>query len=118
MTENTPDEKAFIKVLGTHLVALCGSYVQLDDNGEQIGEPKFYSYTGTVIEILGTWCIATAGHCIERIEKANRHPNVRIETQVLADYFGPGATNFVPIPFKPLGETKVSGVIVLENRLG
>lgn len=97
-------EKEFLKQLGQHLVALCGSYVPLNDDGEPAGPATFYSYTGTVFEILGKWCIATAGHCLKNLEKASNHPKILIETQVLADYFGPRATSETPLPFKPLEE--------------
>jgi hypothetical protein len=95
-------DKQFLMQLGQHLVALCGSYVKLNENGEPSGPPAFYSYTGTVLEINGKWCIATAGHCLKHLESAIDHPKVRVEAQVLADYFGPNSTNQNPLPFKPL----------------
>lgn len=101
MSLGQQSDQAFLKHLGQHLVAMCGSYVQLNDNGEPVGPRTFYSYTGTVFEILGKWCIATAGHCLKSLEKATNHPKILIETQVLADYFGPRATNETPLPFKP-----------------
>jgi hypothetical protein len=101
MPPNTSEEKAFLKYFGQHLVAICGSYVTVDDKGKR-GQPKFYSYTGTVFEICGKWVLATAGHCLESLENASNDPQVLIETEVLADYFGPSATNQTPLPFKPL----------------
>ena len=97
-----PDEQRFLKHLGRHIVALCGRYVYLDESGKQVGEPMFYSYTGTVFAILGSWCIVTAGHVLRGIETASNNKKVRIDSQVLADYCGVGATNHDPIPFKPL----------------
>lgn len=97
-----PDEQRFLKYLGRHIVALCGRYVYLDESGKPVGEPMFYSYTGTVFEVLGSWCIVTAGHVLRGIEAASNNKKVRIESQVLADYCGVGATNHDPIPFKPL----------------
>jgi hypothetical protein len=100
-----PDElsaKTFLLNLGQHLVAMCGSYVPLTDKGEPAGPATFYSYTGTILEIFDTWFIATAGHCLQSIKDATDHPKIRVEAQVLADYFGPKATNDTPIPFKPL----------------
>ncbi len=104
MRTSEPSDKAFLKHLGQHLVAMCGSYVHLNDKGDPVQPPTFYSYTGTVVEILGHWCIATAGHCLQKLEEANNHKKILIETQILADYFGPNATNNTPIPFKPLEE--------------
>lgn len=57
-----------------------------------------------VFEVLGRWCVATAGHCLRHLEQATSHPKVRVESQVLADYFGPNVTNAMSVPFKPLDE--------------
>jgi hypothetical protein len=96
------EEQRLLRSLSQHLVAMCGSFIHLNEKGEPSGQPTFYSYTGTIIEILGRWCIATAGHCLHRLEEASKHPRVLIESQILADYFGANATNLTPIPFKPL----------------
>ena len=104
-------DKKFLMHLGQHLVALCGSYVKLDENGEPSGPPTFYSYTGTLLEINGKWCVATAGHCLKNLENAINHPKVRVETQVLADYFGPNVTNQNPLPFNPLEQ----GVLYVDD---
>jgi hypothetical protein len=96
------DEQMFLKYLSRHIVAICGSYIYLDDKGQPTGEPKFYSYTGTIFEILGHWVIVTAGHVLRSIEEASKHPKVRVEAEVLVDYCGVGAKNNQPIPFKPL----------------
>jgi hypothetical protein len=104
MESNELEDKRFLLNLGQHLVAMCGSYVYLDDQGKQMGDPIFYSYTGTVFEILGKWCIGTAGHCLKSIKDATDNPGVRVEAQILADYFGPNVTDKTPIPFKPLEE--------------
>ena len=95
-------DKAFLKHLGQHLVAMCGSYVAINDKGEPTGPTSFYSYTGTVIQIHDKWCILTAGHCLEKLEAASKNTTIRIECQVLADYFGPNVTNTHSIPFQPL----------------
>lgn len=104
MHTDEQSDRAFLKHLGQHLVAMCGSYVHLNNKGEPVGSPTFYSYTGTVFEILGRWCIGTAGHCLKSLEDATNHPKVLVEAQVLADYFGPKATNNMSFPFKPLEE--------------
>jgi hypothetical protein len=100
MQHDEQSDKAFLKHLGQHLVAICGSYVQSAAKGQS----QFYSYTGTVFEIQGRWCIATAGHCLRQLEEATSSPQLRVESQVLADCFGPNATNNMPLPFKPLEE--------------
>jgi hypothetical protein len=97
-----PDEKEILSDLGRHIVAICGSYVPLNNKGEPSDKPSFYSYTGTVFELLGAWYIVTAGHVLRRLEEATNSPAVRIEAQVLADYFGVRTTNRMPLPFKPL----------------
>ena len=97
-----PDEQMFLKYLSRHIVAICGSYIYLDDKEQPTGAPKFYSYTGTIFEILGSWAIVTAGHVLRSIEAASKHPKMRIEGEVLVDYCGVGATSAQPIPFKPL----------------
>jgi hypothetical protein len=97
-----PDEQMFLKYLSRHIVALCGSYIYLDDKGQPTGEPKFYSYTGIIFEILDHWVIVTAGHVLRSIEDASKHAKVRVKAEVLVDYCGAGAKNNQPIPFKPL----------------
>jgi len=94
----------FLKYHGRHIIAICGSYLPLNEKGEQAGVPTFYSCTRTIFEILGSWCIVTAGHVLRNLEAASKCPRVRTEFQVLADYCGVGATNDHPIPFKPLEE--------------
>jgi hypothetical protein len=100
-----PDQQtdlAFLTHLGQHLVAMCGSYSSVNDQGKPTGPARFYSYTGTVFEILGKWCIATAGHCLKSLDNAVADPKVLVEAQVLMDYFGPNVRNKMPLPFKPL----------------
>jgi hypothetical protein len=98
------EEQLFLSYLCRHIVALCGSYVSLNEQGQQSGGPTFYSYTGTVFEILGSWCIVTAGHVLHDLEAAQKCPLLRIEAQVLADFCGTGAKSHAPFPFKPLEE--------------
>jgi hypothetical protein len=52
-----------------HLVALGGSYVQLDAAGQVVGEPVFFAFSGFVLSVRGVWCLVTAGHSIQRLDE-------------------------------------------------
>jgi hypothetical protein len=75
------DEQVFLKYLSCHIVAICGKYTYLDENGHPTGAPKYYSYTGTICDVLGSWVIVTAGHVLRNLEAASKRPLVRIEAE-------------------------------------
>ena len=82
-----------------HLVSFCGSYVALDANGREIGEHKPFTFSGFVMAVRGVWCLVTAGHCIENLEKPLRAKKIRITGSYLADYFGSAPKVEEPMPF-------------------
>jgi hypothetical protein len=90
-----------------HVVALCGQYAHVDAQGKQTKPPSYYCYSATVILLGEDWYIATAGHCIECLEDAEKHPEVRLSQQTVIDYNGFAATTRIPLLFKPLEQPNI-----------
>jgi hypothetical protein len=84
---------------GNHLVSLAGSYVEIDAAGQDASEEKFFAYSGFVMSVRGVWCLVTAGHCNENLEKPLRRKRIRLANCVLADYFGSAPLVTEPMPF-------------------
>jgi hypothetical protein len=84
---------------GDHFVSLAGSYIDLDSAGREVGEEKFFAYSGFVMSVRGVWCLVTAAHCIEHLEKPLRAGRIRLMDCVLADYFGSKPCVLEPTPF-------------------
>jgi hypothetical protein len=71
-----------------HLVALCGSYVELDAARQEVGEPVFFSFPGFILSVRGVWCLVTAGHSIQGLDDDLQSGRIRLTDCSLADYFG------------------------------
>ena len=98
MAENDPLED-LVRFFCRHLVGLAGWYQVLDSDGNQLGEYRFFSYSGFVIAIQGTWNFVTAGHILEKLEKGIKSGNIKIRECMLVDKFGPDAASPYSIPF-------------------
>jgi len=98
------EEPTLLDFFGHHLVGLCGVYEYVNDQGKPTKEPSYYCYTATVLSLSGEWYIATAGHCLENLEKASKHKEIRISHQALVDYNGFAAKVRMPTPFEPLDQ--------------
>jgi hypothetical protein len=82
-----------------HLVGLGGMYHHLE-NGQSVGEEKMVAYSAFVIDVLGTWCVATAGHNFgDEIFGGPAQGRIQFNNFLLADYFGPKPVLKQPIPF-------------------
>ncbi len=84
-----------------HLVAITGTYVPLDIKGSPAGEPRRFAYSGFVVELRGTWMIATAGHIIQDFE--SKLDRIRLGQCNIVDCFGPGEVSNYAIPFDLAG---------------
>lgn len=82
-----------------HLVALGGSYVQLDGAGQPVGEPVFFCYSGFILSVRGVWCLVTAGHSIQRLDEDLQTGRKRLTNCCLGDYFGTAPRVAEPTPF-------------------
>jgi hypothetical protein len=91
---------------GHHLVGICMRVEKLDTSG-QLKETSHYCYTTTPIMLGEEWYLATAGHCLENLQRVARHPQMRLKDQVLVDYNGIGAKVRLPTPFKGVGSASV-----------
>jgi hypothetical protein len=91
--------KQILAYFGNHLVSLGGSYVEIDAAGRDVGEEKFFAYSGFVMSVRGVWCLVTAGHCIENLEQPLRAKRILLTSCVLADYFGSAPRVAEPMPF-------------------
>jgi hypothetical protein len=101
------DGKSLLKFVSRHLIGLCGSYHQLNENGEIDGAKRFYTYSGFVVSLNGKWCIATAGHVIDDLQEKSQSPRIKMISQVIVDYLGNKALIFEPTPFYPLQQGKI-----------
>jgi hypothetical protein len=81
-----------------HFVALTGSYVEVDGAGNHVGKVRHFAYSGFIVAIRGVWCLMTAGHVIEGINVAIKHPKMKLLQCGLMDYFGLGAKVKNPTP--------------------
>jgi hypothetical protein len=84
---------------GNHFVSLAYCCVPIDREGRDVGEESFVACSGFIMSLRGTWCLVTAGHCIENIEKPLRAKKIRLTQCRLADYFGTAPRVAEPIPF-------------------
>lgn len=80
-----------------HFVAITVTY-RVNAEGE-IGPVRFAAYSGTLMFVLNTCCILTAGHVVEDIDEQLANPEIEILAFHLADTFGNGAVTERPIPF-------------------
>jgi hypothetical protein len=96
---------------GDHFVSLGGNYIELDSAGRDIGEEKFFAYSGFVIAVRGVWCLVTAAHCIENLEKLLRAGRIRLRSCVLADCFGskPRVAEPTPVDYEGAACIRVHG---------
>jgi hypothetical protein len=78
-----------------HMVAFVGAYRQT----QQPHSKYAFAFTGFVIEYGAEWYICTAGHILEELDAALSKNQIEFTGRVLADYFGPHATNRMSIPF-------------------
>jgi hypothetical protein len=92
-------KKQILAYFGNHLVSLAGSYVEIDAAGRDVGEKKFFAYSGFIMSVRGVWCLVTAGHCIENLEQPLRAKQIRLTNCLLADYFGDAPRVREPMPF-------------------
>lgn len=88
----------FSDMVRRHFVALSGSYVEVDGEDKHVGKEKHFAFSGFVIAIRGVWCLMTAGHVIENINAAIRHPKVKLLRCRLMDFFGLDAKVKEPLP--------------------
>lgn len=82
-----------------HLVSLAGWYYPLDSNGEAIGQIRFFSFSGFIFSIRGTWCWVTAGHILRDLERFISGKEIKVTKYALIDYFGLNVISYKPIPF-------------------
>src|SRR5689334_4459058 len=96
-----PMQQAF-RILTRHLVCLCGSYQYEGHSPAPPREPTFYHYTGFVITLWDEWFIATAGHCLRRLERAAADPAYKFSERWLVNFARPSTTPGIPAYFNPL----------------
>lgn len=106
-SQTSEADQAFIRGLCEHVVTIGGSYCILDENGKPC-EEKPFAYTAFIISLKGQWCLVTAGHVLDDIDKAMKSPKCIVGSVVLTDEYGL-APKFrdEPIPFNPLDQPKL-----------
>lgn len=108
MSSGNPDEAGAEKALEfycRHLVALCITYRQFK-NGIPSEIQKFFACPGVVICIRGFCSFLTAGHALKDLSAHLERGDIKVESAVLADTFGPDTISKNPIPFDLLNEPR------------
>lgn len=103
---NKNGEKEVLEFFCRHLVALCVTYQQLDENSTPVGENQFDACPGIIICIRGICYFLTAGHTLQDWDNNLRYKKIIVHSAVLSDTFGPEATTHQPIPFDFRSEPK------------
>jgi hypothetical protein len=93
------NDEDFVRFFGRHLVSLAGWYRTVNLEGEDTSQTKFFSYSGFILSIRGMWCLATAGHIIDKLEQHLKNESIRVTNYALLDDFGPNVKSHDPIPF-------------------
>jgi hypothetical protein len=102
MTPNDAKEanqEGFLAFLCDHLVLLGGTYVDLDGEGRDKSEERFFSLPGIIMSVRGVWWLVTAGHVIEELEGGLTAGKARLTNCCLAAHFGSKAAAEQTIPF-------------------
>ncbi len=87
-----PERDTIIQYFGRHLVALCVS--------TRFGNEKdrFSAFPGTLIRVDQHIFWITAGHNLKHLYESISHPNVTLNSAVLADSFGAAYRSSKPVP--------------------
>jgi hypothetical protein len=99
MNGNFLNDPGFFDNICEHFVCISGTYIRIDDSGKRLGGEEHFAYSAFVIDINGTWCLVTAGHVIDQINKALHCPNIRFGRITLADFFNVNAKIAEATPF-------------------
>lgn len=105
MPEIMRDSSGLLQFFCRHLVALC---ITVKDRcaGQTGNQPRFNSYSGTLLRIREATYFLTAGHILKNIYEETKNDRVEICGAVLADSFGPNPVSLQPIPFDLLNEPR------------
>jgi hypothetical protein len=82
-----------------HLVSLAGTFVPLDEEGQDAGEESFFALSGFVVTVRGVWCLVTAGHAVQTLEDRLAAGAYRLTNCCLGAHFGSSPQADVSIPF-------------------
>lgn len=93
------NDEEFVRFFSRHLVSLAGWYRATNPKGEDFGQTQVFSYSGFILSIRGTWCLATAGHILSNLEQHLKNKSIRVSRYALLDDFGPNVISHDPIPF-------------------
>jgi hypothetical protein len=82
-------EKA-LRVYGRHFVCFGFVYLPLGRDGKPNAPPDVAFYSSVVVEMFGSWWLATAGHIIDEIERPLQKKQMEIQDFRLFDHYGTG----------------------------
>jgi hypothetical protein len=85
------------EMFGRHFVSLLVCY--RPKTGPDTGKEKCRNYSGFILTIRGIWHLVTAGHILQRLEKAVNSGEVEITRSYLLDSYGSGRVTNLPNPF-------------------
>ena len=94
-----------LKMLGKHTVSLVWTDADQDEDTGKLKNPRTLYVSGFVIEILGEWFLATAGHVLEYLDSVLKEGKRKLVSCKLMDHFGWDASCDHPIPFMHYEDT-------------
>lgn len=86
----TDEEEKALRIYGRHFVCLGFVYIPLGRDGNQNAPPDVAFYSSVVVEMFGSWWLATAGHIVAKVERHLRTKQMAIQDFRLLDHFGIG----------------------------
>src|SRR6266849_2290912 len=63
------NQQGLLAFVCDHLVSLVGTYVSLNDEGNEKTEECFFALPGFIMIVRGRWYLVTAGHSIQELEE-------------------------------------------------
>lgn len=97
----------FVRLLGRHVVCLSVIVQDLGAHGRSSGPERVVPFSAFVLYLGGQWLLATAGHCLESLDRAVSSRELLVVGSFIADSIGAGATSPHPTPISYADTPKV-----------
>ncbi len=105
------NQQGLLAFVCDHLVSLVGTYVSLNDEGNEKTEECFFALPGFIMIVRGRWYLVTAGHSIQELEEQLARDKYRMTNCGLAACFGSKGPAEQTIPF----DFKVSAKLYIND---
>ena len=91
-------EKSATSFMGRHFVGLACTYESLNSDGSVFHRGTAF-FSGFIVDFLGRWYWAGAGHCLQKLDRGVDQGKLRIISGNYIDYLGFEAEHFHPYPY-------------------